>query len=118
MGAEIEVKGQEKKVSQMDSQCVLTLDGLSKSTEVAVDGGKKPYWISNVVYPVKEGHPTLIKVKVNSTEKGEVELGSGTFDAKDVIGKPGHTPGISVPISLSGKVVGKVFLDLEYRLLD
>jgi len=62
MGAEIEVKGQEKKVSQMDSQCVLTLDGLSKSTEVAVDGGKKPYWISNVIYPVKEGHPTLIKV--------------------------------------------------------
>ena len=55
---------------------------------------------------------------MNSTEKGEVELGSGTFDAKDVIGKPGHTPGISVPLSLSGKVVGKVFLDLEYRLLD
>lgn len=47
----------------MDSQCVLTLDGLSKSTEIAVDGGNKPYWISNVVYPVKEGHPTLIKVR-------------------------------------------------------
>lgn len=55
---------------------------------------------------------------MNSTEKVELELGSGTFDAKDIITKPGHTPGISVPISLLGKVIGKVFLDLEYRLLD
>jgi len=55
---------------------------------------------------------------VNSTEKKELELGSGTFDAKDIIAKTGSTRGISVPISLQGKVVGKLFVDLEYRLLD
>jgi len=55
---------------------------------------------------------------VNSTEKKELELGSGTFDAKDIIAKTGHSRGISVPISLQGKVVGKVFVDLEYRLLE
>lgn len=58
----------------MDTQCVLTFDGVSKSTEVAVDSGNKPYWISNVIYPIssKEGHPTTITFKVNSTENKEI----------------------------------------------
>lgn len=46
----------------MDSQCVLSFDGIAKSTEVAVDGGNKPYWVSNVIYPIKDGHQTVIKV--------------------------------------------------------
>lgn len=102
----------------MDTQCALSFEGASKSTEVAVDGGNKPYWVSNVIFPVKDGHQSVITFKVNSTEKKEVELGSGTFDAKDILSKSGHTHGISVPISLQGKVVGKLSVDLEYRLLD
>jgi len=46
----------------MDSECVLSFDGISKSTEVAVDGGNKPYWVSNVIYPVKDAHQSVIKV--------------------------------------------------------
>jgi len=49
----------------MDSECVLSFDGISKSTEVAVDGGNKPYWVSNVIYPVKDGHQSVIKVTKN-----------------------------------------------------
>lgn len=63
MGAEIEVKGNAQKVSQMDTQCALSFEGVSKSTEVAVDGGNKPYWVSNVIFPVKDGHQSVITVK-------------------------------------------------------